>query len=88
MTELKYTYALDETKTRLVHIKDARKGEMYYCVNSKCNEQMIVKDGGSKRKHFSHISNGDKCSYDNYLHTVAQKRIVEWFEKGNMKYRE
>lgn len=87
MKELKYTYALDETKTRLVHIKDARKGEMYYCVNSKCNEQMIVKEGGSKRKHFSHISNGDKCSYDNYLHTLAQKRIVEWFEKGNIEYR-
>lgn len=79
MAELKYTYALDETKTRLVHINDARKGEVYYCVNSKCDEQMSIKQGAYKRKHFYHINNGDKCSYDNYLHTLAEKRIVEWF---------
>ena len=82
MTELKYTYALDETMTRLVHINDARKGEVYYCVNSRCNEQMIVKDGDYKRKHFSHIGNGDKCSYDNYLHTLAELKFIEWFESG------
>ena len=82
MKELKYTYALDETKTRLIHINDARRGEVYYCVNSKCNEQMSIKQGAHKRKHFYHINNGDKCSYDNYLHTLAEKRIVEWFNSA------
>ena len=83
MAELKYTYALDETKTRLVHINDARQGEKYFCPNSKCDERLIIKDGGYKRKHFSHVKNGDKCSYDNYLHTLAEKRIVEWFNSIN-----
>lgn len=82
MAELKYTYALDETKTRLVHINDARQGEKYFCPNSKCDERLIIKDGGYKRKHFSHVKNGDKCSYDNYLHTLAEKRIVEWFNSA------
>lgn len=82
MAELKYTYALDETKTRLVHINDAQKGSVYYCLNSACNELMSVRGGSKRKTHFYHIKNGDKCSYDNYLHTLAQKKFTEWFESG------
>ena len=45
MSDLKYTYALDSTKTFLVHINDARQGEEYFCPNSKCDERLIIKDG-------------------------------------------
>lgn len=79
MANLKYTYALDENKEYLVHIDDAEKGRIYYCPYSECNEQMIVRDGGNNRKHFSHINNGKKCSYDSYLHTIAEIRFRHWF---------
>lgn len=82
MGDLKYTYALDGTKTFLVHIDDARQGEEYFCPNSKCDERLIIKDGGYKRKHFSHTS-GKKCSYDNYLHSLAERKFVEWFNFHN-----
>ena len=83
MAELKYTYALDESKTSLIHIDDAQQGQVYYCPNSECNERMTVKDGGHNRNHFSHVKNGDKCSYDNYLHTIAIIKIADWFISGN-----
>lgn len=82
MSDLKYTYALDSTKTFLVHINDARQGEEYFCPNSKCDERLIIKDGGYKRKHFSHTS-GKKCSYDNYLHSLAERKFAEWFNSSN-----
>ena len=83
MSNLKYTYALDETKTFLVHLDDARKGEVYYCPYSKCGERLIIKEGGDRRKHFSHIGNSGKCSYDNYLHSLAEMKIAEWFNTPN-----
>lgn len=69
MVVLKYTYAWDETKTSLVHINDAQKGRVYYCLNPDCDERLSVREGEDRRKHYYHIKNGDKCSYDNYLHT-------------------
>ena len=54
MSDLKYTYALDSTKTFLVLINNARKDKEYFCPNSKCDERLIIKDGGYKRKYFSH----------------------------------
>lgn len=83
MADLKYTYALNDSKTYLVHIDDAQQGQVYYCPNSECDERMIVKDGGHNRKHFSHVSNGDKCSYSNYLHTIAKIKIADWIASGN-----
>lgn len=83
MSELKYTYALDSTKTFLVHIDDARKGEIYYCPYSECNEILSIKEGKDRRKHFFHVNNGKKCSYNNYLHSLAERRIVEWFYSSN-----
>ncbi|MBQ8600988.1 MAG: hypothetical protein IJ413_00340 [Bacteroides sp.] len=83
MVVLKYTYAWDETKTSLVHINDAQKGRVYYCLNPDCDERLSVREGEDRRKHYYHIKNGDKCSYDNYLHTLAEKRIVEWFNSGD-----
>lgn len=79
MSNLKYTYALDSTKTSLVHINDAIKGEIYYCPYSECSEHLVVKNGKFKRKHFSHIKNTEKCSYDNYLHSLTEIKIIEWF---------
>ena len=45
MSDLKYTYALDSTKTFLVLINNARKDKEYFCPNSKCDERLIIKDG-------------------------------------------
>lgn len=83
MSKLKYTYALDSTKTFLVHINNAIKGEVYYCPYSKCDEQFCIKNGNERRKHFSHTNNGKKCSYDNYLHSLAERRIAEWFNSAS-----
>ena len=79
MSKLKYTYALDSTRNFLVHIDDAIEGEIYYCPYSKCGERLFIRDGKVRRKHFSHIKNAEKCSYDNYLHTLAERKIAEWF---------
>lgn len=54
MSDFKYTYALDSTKTFLVLINNTRKDKEYFCPNSKCDERLIIKDGGYKRKYFSH----------------------------------
>lgn len=83
MGDLKYSYALNSSKTSLVHIGDAKQGEDYYCPYSNCGERLIIKDGGNRRKHFSHIKNSTKCSYNNYLHSLAERKIAEWFNSVN-----
>lgn len=76
MENLKYTYALNENNN-VVAISIAIKGEIYFCPH--CNNVMIVKDGAIKVKHFAHKKQNSSCSYESYLHSLAKKRIEEWF---------
>lgn len=76
MENVKYTYALNEDNS-IVTINVAIKGEAYFCPH--CKAIMIVKDGGIKIKHFAHKERNPSCSYESYLHSLAKKRIEEWF---------
>lgn len=73
---LKYAYALDEND-KSIEVSSALKGENYHCPY--CKERMIIKEGQKKRKHFAHYRKTENCSYETYLHSLAKKRIEEWF---------
>ena len=77
-----HQYALDESGI-LVHINDVRNenGKKYYCPF--CHGEMIRKYGnGGRLPHFAHKVNTDKCSYDNYLHSIAKIIIRKWFNES------
>lgn len=44
-----------------------------------CHKEMITKRGNIRQWHFAHKT--DKCSYDKYLHTIAELMIKDWFYK-------
>ena len=77
--QVKYRYALNKNN-ELIEIQNAHqvRGE-YYCPH--CGDQMICKCGTKNAWHFAHVK--AKCNYDNYLHTVAEQRILEWFNRTN-----
>lgn len=78
--QVKYRYALNNNN-ELIEIHDANQaGGEYYC--PECGDQMICKCGTKKAWHFAHVK--AKCNYDNYLHTIAEQRILEWFNKTNV----
>lgn len=52
--------------------------EHYYCPY--CHNEMIAKRGDIRRWHFAHKV--DKCSYDKYLHSLAEKMIMNWFNQN------
>ena len=76
MENVKYTYAFNENNS-IVTIDDAIKSEVYFCPH--CKDMMIVKDGVIKVKHFAHKKRNLTCNYESYLHSLAKKRIEEWF---------
>ena len=77
--QIKYRYALNRNN-ELIEIQDAHQmGGEYYCPH--CGDQMICKCGTKNAWHFAHVK--AKCNYDNYLHTVAEQRILEWFNRTN-----
>ena len=71
-----YSYALDKDK-KYINIKDAIKGNAYYCPC--CGAPMIIREGKIKRKHFAHKANTENCSYESYLHKLAKQKIGECF---------
>lgn len=44
-----------------------------------CHEEVIRKCGNIRQWHFAHKAK--KCSYDTYLHSVAERLIMDWFKK-------
>lgn len=54
-----------------------RDGEKFLCPH--CHKEMITKRGSIRQWHFAHKT--DKCSYDSYLHSVAELMIMDWFNK-------
>lgn len=75
MKALLYEYAKNEHGV-FTHIDDAIKGRCYSCVE--CGEQLIIKEGSKKRKHFAHKSNSN-CDGESYIHKIWKKRIKDKF---------
>lgn len=71
-------FALDENND-IVDIKNTIgiDGQRYFCPN--CHREMITKRGNVRQWHFAHKM--DKCSYDKYLHSLAEAMIMKWFNE-------
>lgn len=76
MAELRYSYALGPGDS-IIYISNAIKGEYYKCPF--CDAPLIIKEGKIKAKHFSHRAGSTSCTYESYLHSLAKRRIAEWF---------
>ena len=77
-------FALDEADN-IIDIKDVETKESgkkverhFFCPN--CNQEMFPKQGKIRRHHFSHKAHSD-CPHDGYLHALAEKLIMDWFNK-------
>ncbi len=72
-------FALD-ADNRIVDIKDvdSSDGQKYNCPH--CHNEMITKRGNVRQWHFAHKA--DKCSYDKYLHSIAEIMIMDWFNQN------
>ncbi|MBQ1972856.1 MAG: hypothetical protein II222_00670 [Paraprevotella sp.] len=78
MAQKFHHYALNANKN-LIHIKDTEgfENEKYYCPN--CGDEMITKRGKVRNWHYAHKK--ADCSYDNYLHSLAELKIKDWFNR-------
>jgi Competence protein CoiA-like family len=70
----KVPLGLDKGKNKLVCPMDAIKGATYYCPG--CEAMLILKDGEIRTTHFAHKNEGN-CTYDTYVHNLAQKIILD-----------
>ena len=72
-------YALD-INNNIIEISNTNDLEVhqYYCPY--CHKEMIAKRGNIRQWHFAHKT--DKCSYDKYLHSIAEIMIMDWFNKS------
>jgi len=78
-TSVKYRYSIN-SNNELIEIHTAHKlGGEYHC--PECGERMILKCGTKKSWHFAHEK--VECDYDHYLHTIAEQRILEWYNAAD-----
>lgn len=72
-------FAFDEHKLHLVNIQSAanNRGKKFYCPY--CKQEMITKCGAKRRWHFAHKVLSDRCTYDKYLHSLAEILIENWY---------
>lgn len=71
-------YALDANGELVdIHKTVGRDDEMFFCPH--CHKEMITKRGKIRQWHFAHKT--EKCSYDQYLHSIAELMIMDWFNK-------
>lgn len=82
-------FALDEADN-IIDIKDVETKESgkkvehhFFCPN--CHQEMFPKQGKIRRHHFSHKAHSD-CPHDGYLHALAEKLIMDWFNKQDSVY--
>ena len=77
----KYRYAYTEAGGPLIHIGDVDKathyGRRFICPN--CGEKMYAAMGRKIVDHFRHL--GQVCSYDGYLHSLAEKTFLKEYRK-------
>lgn len=68
----------------LIHIKetDNTNSQYYYCPH--CHKEMIPKRGSIRQWHFAHKAN--QCSYDKYLHSIAEIMLMHWFNTSEHIY--
>lgn len=71
-------FALDANNNIIdIHSADKVCGKRYFCPH--CHNEMIAKRGNVRQWHFAHKT--EKCSYDKYLHSIAEKMIMDWFNQ-------
>lgn len=70
--------ALDQDNN-IVDIKNTEDNKKYYCPF--CHKEMITKRGAIREWHFAHKS--EACSYDSYLHSIAEFMIMDWFNSND-----
>lgn len=71
-------FALDVNNDIIdIHNADSSCEQRYFCPH--CHNEMIAKRGNIRQWHFAHKT--DKCSYDSYLHSIAEKMIMNWFNQ-------
>lgn len=74
-------YALDETGHLInVHDLKSKASVKFYCPY--CGQEMISKRGKCREWHFAHKVDVENCSYDKYLHSLAIKKIQEWYNNS------
>ena len=65
----------------LIDIKDAKSiGGIFYCPF--CKGIMFPRCGEHNEWHFAHKRS--ECSYDKYLHTVAELKILKWIRESHI----
>ena len=78
----KYQHFALSIDNRIVDVTDVtdldNSNEQYFCPS--CHKEMIAKRGNIRQWHFAHKS--DKCSYDKYLHSIAEIMIMNWFNQN------
>ena len=74
-------YALDGNGN-IVSIYDLgqKTSQKYYCPY--CHQEMISRRGKCREWHFAHKVDAKNCSYDKYLHSLAIKKIQEWYNRS------
>ena len=87
--------ALDQD-SNIVDIKNTEDNKTYYCPY--CKKDMITKKGDIREWHFAHKpekeekeekekkekkEEKEKCSYNNYLHSIAEIKIKDWFNSND-----
>ena len=73
-----YQHFALNTDNCIVDIKNVDySNEQYFCPY--CHNEMIAKRGNIRQWHFAHKA--DKCSYDKYLHSIAEIMIMNWFNQ-------
>ena len=73
-----YQHFALNTDNCIINIKDVDySGGPYFCPH--CHNEMIAKRGNIRQWHFAHKA--DKCSYDKYLHSIAEIMIMNWFNQ-------
>lgn len=76
-TKQHYALNLDKCLTHITKADSADK-QKYFCPC--CHEEMVAKRGNIRQWHFAHKS--EKCSYDKYLHSIAEILIMNWFNQS------
>ncbi len=81
MNDVQYPYALDATRSKR-SIRDEDAPKPFSCGD--CNEEMIAKRGKRNRWHFAHkgVICTPKPDPDNFLHRLAQEKIVTGFQSA------
>ncbi len=81
MKDIQYPYALDAMRSKR-SIRDEDAPKPFWCGD--CNEEMIAKRGKRNRWHFAHkgIICTPKPDPDNFLHRLAQEKIVAGFHSA------